>query len=281
MQSVNCKGCAIPLRVPDRRATQRRGVFCSMACRKRQATVNCAECGEQIHRKPHVQKKSKSGKLYCSKACSNKANAMTGALNPNYSGGPVKIACSVCGSEMIRAASQSKAESPVCSAACQSVLKSMRTGEKQWKWNGGPVSVKCDQCGADTPPRAKSQIAAYAKHFCGKICFAAWKSANIVLDAHPNWLGGKSFEPYPTTWTFKLREAIRNRDGRQCRVCGKPEIDNGARLTVHHIDYVKENLAPGNLASLCTTCHGRTNFNRPSWIAWFGAQILAAQELTA
>ncbi len=75
----------------------------------------------------------------------------------------------------------------------------------------------------------------------------------------PSWQGGKSFEPYPTRWTFALREAVRNRDGRQCRNCGKVEIDNGKRLSVHHVDGNKRNLLEHNLISLCVACHGRVH----------------------
>lgn len=49
------------------------------------------------------------------------------------------------------------------------------------------------------------------------------------------------------------------------------EANNGVRLSVHHIDYDKANLAPDNLASLCVRCHVKTNFNRESWVALFGA----------
>lgn len=87
---------------------------------------------------------------------------------------------------------------------------------------------------------------------------------------NPAWRGGISFEPYPTTWTFALREMIRNRDERKCLACGKPE--NGKRHDVHHIDYDKKNIAPDNLITLCVNCHRKTNYKRDQWRAFFEEQ---------
>jgi hypothetical protein len=84
---------------------------------------------------------------------------------------------------------------------------------------------------------------------------------------NPTWRGGISFEPYPVTWTFALREMIRNRDERKCCICGAEENDK--RHDVHHIDYDKKNIAPQNLITLCIRCHRKTNYNREEWISFF------------
>lgn len=82
-----------------------------------------------------------------------------------------------------------------------------------------------------------------------------------------NWRGGTSFEPYPLTWTFALRELIRERDGRKCRICDIGE--NGKRHIVHHVDYDKKNIIPENLATLCLPCHIKTNYHREAWQRFF------------
>jgi 5-methylcytosine-specific restriction endonuclease McrA len=82
-----------------------------------------------------------------------------------------------------------------------------------------------------------------------------------------NWLGG--ITRYHG-WSFSLREEIRERDGRKCRVCRKAE--NGKRHDVHHIDYDKKNITPDNLVSLCRYCHGKTNHNRDQWQTFFTQQ---------
>lgn len=84
-----------------------------------------------------------------------------------------------------------------------------------------------------------------------------------------NWQGGKSFEGYPMKFDRWLREDIRDRDGRMCRECNSMEIDLVEKLQVHHIDYNKQNNDPGNLLSLCRSCHAKTNFNREDWITHF------------
>jgi hypothetical protein len=40
---------------------------------------------------------------------------------------------------------------------------------------------------------------------------------------HPNWQGGKSFEPYSNDWTETLKRSIRERDRYTCRLCGIPQ----------------------------------------------------------
>jgi len=84
-------------------------------------------------------------------------------------------------------------------------------------------------------------------------------------ETHGNWQGGKSFEPYPLGWTNTFKEQIRYRDGYKCQICGVSEVENCKKLSVHHIDYNKNNIIPDNLISLCVSCHMRTNGNREYW----------------
>jgi hypothetical protein len=55
-------------------------------------------------------------------------------------------------------------------------------------------------------------------------------------ERNPHWKGGKSFEPYCFKFNEKKKEEIRNRDSRVCQLCGKSEIQNGEKMSVHHID---------------------------------------------
>lgn len=85
------------------------------------------------------------------------------------------------------------------------------------------------------------------------------KIGKYQLDKNPNWKGGRSFEPYPLTWTNNLKTKIRKRDNFTCQVCNKNGYD------VHHIDYNKSNLLEDNLITLCRSCHTKTNYNRNYW----------------
>lgn len=84
---------------------------------------------------------------------------------------------------------------------------------------------------------------------------------------NPNWRGGISFELYPSGWNNRLREMIRKRDNYTCVLCG--EIQNERRHPVHHINYIKEDIRPENLVTLCTGCHRKTRGDRKYWMNLF------------
>jgi len=85
----------------------------------------------------------------------------------------------------------------------------------------------------------------------------------------PQWLGGKSFEPYTKEFNRQLKSLIRIRDGYICQLCGMSESENLRNLECHHIDYNKVNTMPNNLIALCHSCHTRTNSNREYWADYF------------
>uniref|UniRef100_A0A6H1ZJ05 Homing endonuclease n=2 Tax=viral metagenome TaxID=1070528 RepID=A0A6H1ZJ05_9ZZZZ len=88
---------------------------------------------------------------------------------------------------------------------------------------------------------------------------------------NPNWNGGTSFEPYCHKFNEKLREQIRERDGRTCQLCGAKE--NGRRLTVHHIHYLKSDCEP-DLIALCIRCNGKVNYNRDHYEELFMSKLI-------
>ena len=87
------------------------------------------------------------------------------------------------------------------------------------------------------------------------------KMFNISGENHWNWQGGISRNGYPFTFNESLKELIRDRDNRQCQLCGKLEIECNRKLDIHHIDHNKNNLDKDNLISLCNSCHMRVNLN--------------------
>jgi len=58
----------------------------------------------------------------------------SGSKNPRWSGGEVKLHCTLCNKEYYRERCK-VARSRFCSAACKA--KFHHSGEKHWKWNGG------------------------------------------------------------------------------------------------------------------------------------------------
>lgn len=89
------------------------------------------------------------------------------------------------------------------------------------------------------------------------------------LENHPNWLGGKSFEPYSLNFNNKFKRYIRKRDNQVCMICGIHREKLNKSLPIHHINYDKKLSIPQNCISLCNSCHMKTNYNRKYWIKFF------------
>jgi hypothetical protein len=87
-----------------------------------------------------------------------------------------------------------------------------------------------------------------------------------------NWKGGNSLEDYPIEF-FRIRNQIKERDDYQCQNCNKLENaeleEIGKGLSVHHIDYDKQNCDPENLITLCNICNSKVNANRSYWKKFF------------
>jgi len=74
---------------------------------------------------------------------------------------------------------------------------------------------------------------------------------------------------YSSSFDKRLKLKIRKRDNYQCQLCG---ISQGEykklykkHLSIHHIDYNKQNSNEKNLISLCQRCHARIRGNKIFW----------------
>ena len=99
-------------------------------------------------------------------------------------------------------------------------------------------------------------------------------SQSLKGENSPHWRGGISFEPYSVEFNRELKELIRNRDNYKCQLCGMPECENIRKLSIHHIDYNKQNSLPNNLTSLCTGCNTKVNYNRQYWTNYFKERFI-------
>lgn len=81
---------------------------------------------------------------------------------------------------------------------------------------------------------------------------------------------------YCSMWNEDLREFIRDRYGRKCVICGKTEVDNGAKLSVHHTNSGKMCMCEYSceLVPLCRSCHGKTVHNRFYWYSFIMRKLL-------
>lgn len=85
-----------------------------------------------------------------------------------------------------------------------------------------------------------------------------------------NWRGGLNEKKYCDGWRI-IRESIRQRDRNTCRICNA--VGGKRKLSVHHIDYSRDNNNPNNLITVCGKCHGATGFNRESWGSYFNTLL--------
>jgi len=105
------------------------------------------------------------------------------------------------------------------------------------------------------------------------ICFSCFRKSQIGENAS-NWQGGKSFEPYSSEFNNSLKNKIRDRDNHECQLCHTKEKYFDRKLSIHHINYNKENCKKENLISLCISCNSQVNANRNYYTEYFKNLIL-------
>lgn len=87
-------------------------------------------------------------------------------------------------------------------------------------------------------------------------------------EKHPNWQGGITHLPYCEKWTADLRERCRAFFGYVCMECGTPQNQLERKLFCHHINFDKMSCCNDKtplFIPLCSSCHGKTNYNRDYW----------------
>jgi len=93
--------------------------------------------------------------------------------------------------------------------------------------------------------------------------------SEIKGEKHPSWRGGKKAAIYGSDFNLWVKRVVAKRDGGICRVCG---LKKKRWMSIHHIDYDKNNNKVENLVLLCINCHMSTNWMRESWIIFFEKQ---------
>jgi hypothetical protein len=202
-------------------------------------------------------------------------NHLKGEKSSTWKGGKIEVPCanpSCNKTKSIYPARQETYDKFYCSNECRYEHRPatiMGTDNPRFKEK---IVVACAQCGKEfgiIPCHAVS----YENHFCkGTDCMAKWKEENVKGDANPNWKGGISYEPYPPIFADKrFKAGIRERDNFTCQNPQCSGVDSV--LTIHHIDYRKENCEPENLITLCRTCNSFANRDRAFWQAGYEAII--------
>lgn len=100
----------------------------------------------------------------------------------------------------------------------------------------------------------------------GKIGSIFGRTGNLA----PNYIDGRSFEPYPIEFNRELKKRIKQRDEYICYLCNiEGKLDSSKTLSIHHINYDKINCKEGNLITLCRSHNGKVNKNRDYWQKYF------------
>jgi len=215
--------------------------------------TQCPECQKLFYVYPSELRKSPN--KCCSKKCykQRRSRLFKGKGNPHWQSRP-KRNCKFCGRLLGR---EIRLVCQFCSRECADKYHSHYIcGINNPRWKGGPPKWICQICGREF--RRHISREALEKGY-GKYCSLQCRGIAHQGERNPAWNGGTSFEPYPETFNNAFKEKIRTRDGYTCALCG--EFGN----QVHHIDYIKEHTVENNCITLCTTCHGKTNYHRNYW----------------
>jgi 5-methylcytosine-specific restriction endonuclease McrA len=182
----------------------------------------------------------------------------------------ITVECAFCSEELERyPAHTGDTNRFFCEKNCEGQwLAENRSGEDHPDYNR--IEVECALCSTEftvQPHRTETT----ERVFCDLNCRGEWLSKNQVGDAHPNWQGGAF--PYGKGWTEEKREVIRERDDRECQICGMTEPAHQAEfdrhLDVHHIKPAREfddpvpRNAVENLITLCIHCHKKAEKTAP------------------
>jgi len=138
---------------------------------------------------------------------------------------------------------------------------------------GHKIDCKCIICRTKRGEIKGKNHPSYGKHRILSIETRKRMGKARLGKNNPAWQGGISFFPYPFKFNIELKRFIRERDGYICQLCNKTQEQEGKNLSVHHIDYVKENCDLQNLVTLCRSCNGKVNTNREYWIEFFKEKL--------
>jgi len=110
----------------------------------------------------------------------------------------------------------------------------------------------------------------YLRKTCSKFCADQLHSRRMRGKNNSNYRA--AYSDYPVLFHF-MRPFIKERDDWQCLICG-----SNKKMEIHHLDEVKTNNTPENLATLCKRCHLKLHKSNVSPFPQLKALVMRRQE---
>lgn len=230
------------------------------------STYECDVCGESFER---YDCNMRGDDTFCSRECKDDHfRQLDSEERPRWKGGEVTVECEWCGDETVVARNRARqSERLFCSPECTGKWKSENlAGENHPLF--GSVEVECDWCGESTY-KLEGRIERSKRDFCSHECHNKWMSEYQTGTNHHHWTGGR--RDYGVGWNEQKREAVRERDNRECHDCGMSQersiAEFGRKLDVHHLVVPGSDTNPAvhnakrNLVTLCVSCHHKREMN--------------------
>lgn len=216
----------------------------------------CAFCGKPILRVKSEVIRNKTGKFYCSPQCHNLGS------KKNIK----ETTCPVCGKNFHLKPSRrnERKTGPFCSRECFSKSKLITCPICGKEFYREPWFVKKHKTGTFCSVECRSKSDEYKKQVAMSVSKVTKGELNPMYGRSgklsPAWRGGPVNKGYCPKFNEDLRESVREAFGRRCYLCGKTEADDGRRLAVHHVDYMRSQGCGQrwSLIPLCLVCHAKT-----------------------
>jgi 5-methylcytosine-specific restriction endonuclease McrA len=200
-------------------------------------------------------------KIYCCKDCGNKIARITALIGQGR--------CNYCAKSFLLKNKLLIKDIIFCCMDCGGIISRKNAFYHQGRCK--PCSLKflikdklliknitfcCRDCG---------EKISYSSAFLGNgRCKFCCKKGKL----NARYIDGYNSCPYPSKFNEELKLKIRIRDNYKCQICVINEKKCKQALSIHHIDYNKENCKEDNLISLCDKCHLKTGGNRDYWYAY-------------
>lgn len=273
MVECKCEICGSLFEIHASEKLRGGGRFCSRKCTnvgnrgrlskrwKERKPIKCVICGKEIE---VTDTNIKKGKKYCSNKC-------------RFQGSKSKVerTCQTCGKVfMAFPAEIRKGGAKYCSRECSNVAQSKKYFEgrieRVCKWCGKVFYVKPSRAGVERTIKRtiKSGGKIIYGQYCSKKCREKAVGKKLSGSNCHLWKGGSSFEPYCPRFNNEFRNRVRAFFDNKCVLCEKTMKENRKNMDVHHVNYNKMVCCNGIepiMATLCRSCHSKTNHDREYW----------------